>query len=184
MQYTFVKTQLKHCPSVTGWYLKLGKDNMALLAEMHLLVTQMQLLKYKKDPHIPDGLRRGELLPIYNPIIYGNTWVETIQKHKENWDYLLVNHAGGWMPLDKQVKIIQEITSDEMEFPVDRVENDVYVTITRWPNAKHYYLQSNKNHVFPKCNTLNGAMREAKRFALDEHIKVKEHTDQSLSPEL
>jgi len=178
MKYTFIKTQLNHCPNVTGWYLKWNTNDSAMLSDLHQFVTVTALLSYKDNPHLQKSVKEGDVYAYHhNPVVRGQKWIATIEKYRSQSPYLLINKAGGWMFLDNGVKVIGEIQSDKFQFPTDEIDKRERITISIWPDGKHYYLTSSKNTVIPKCDSLDEAMEIAKKYALPERIKVEEKPD-------
>jgi hypothetical protein len=139
--------------------------------KVHKGVTILYFFKFGMNPHIQADEDRKDL---YNPIKLAALWLQTIERYLLNGETILVNSNGGIMPL-AGTKILETVESDNIHWD-DRFD-DERITISRWPQAKHYYLASNKNRVFvpSKYNTYEEAEREALRYVPVDRIRVKEN---------
>jgi len=100
---------------------------------------------------------------LYNPIKLAAGWLQTADKFLIEGETILVNVNGGMLSA-KEVKILETVESDDIDWDV-RYE-DEKITISRWPEGRHYYLCSNKNRVFipDKYNDYADALKAARRY--------------------
>ena len=181
MKFNFVKTQLKHCPDVVGWYLKLDPKDNEMFLFIHKVVTHTNFLKAKKDPHIQGEMDKGSFLAyITHPITLSAKWLMAMEENRFNQRTVLVNSMGGWMPMDNQVNVIDEVQEDKFEFPADKYDEREYLTIARFPDGTHWYICSNKARMFEKFNDFESAFSEAKRHVPEDRITVKDNPVQKL----
>jgi len=159
--YKFVRCQPHaKCPDLHGWYLVLKPDDLDTLMKIHKGVVGLLYHKYKLDPHIP---KSEFLLTIYNPIRLAAGWLACVEKHLTAGITLAVNSKGGWFPLSRMEVLVEE-KSERLIWP-DRYRNEV-ITISRWPEGRHYYLSSNRDRVFisGKHSTYKGAFQVARMY--------------------
>jgi hypothetical protein len=147
------------CPNVIGWYLVLEPSDVETLAKLHKGVAGLYYYKFGLDPHITES----EMAPYYNPVKLAAQWYASVEIQLQK-GALLVNSCGGCLPMDDSVKILSEHESEVMEWP-DYYDDEV-ITISRWPEGKHYYLSSNKNRVFvpSKWHSYKLAHRVASKY--------------------
>lgn len=175
MEFNFVKTQLKKCPNIIGWYLILDPKDDDLLLYIHKIVTQTNILKAEKDPHIKGEINKSSfLVMIQHPISLSARWLMAMENNRFNGNIALVNRSGGWMPLDDQINILQRVTKNKFEFPTDKYEDQERLTISRFPDGKHWYISSNKDRMFDKFNNVDEALVEAKRHVPYNKISIKD----------
>jgi len=126
------------------------------------------------SPSEKQKLDNPNIKTFQNAIALTAKWLEMMWQHMFDKTTVLVNACGGYMLLDNAVKILATVESDTLTFP--EIFDDEVITISRWPNAPHWYLSSNKNRIFdpPKCNTIDMARIIAKRYVDDSAIVVKE----------
>jgi hypothetical protein len=74
-----------------------------------------------------------------------------------------VNINGGMFPA-RESTILETVESDKIDWAI-RYE-DERITISRWPEARHYYLCSNRNRMFvpDKYNDYADALKAARRI--------------------
>lgn len=125
-------------PNLIGWYLELRPDDLATFMVLHEHVTRALYVRYGMDPHLKDN-------PHYNPLILASGWVESVEKFREEGVTLEINCHGGMWTLDGLI-ILATVEQEELQWP-DHFDDEV-ITISKWPDAKHYYLCSNKNRIF------------------------------------
>lgn len=157
--YSFVRCQTHlACPNLQGWYLVLKRYDFAALMELHLGVTNLYYHKFGTNPHATEFE-----IATYNPIVLATKWLSSIEHYLLNDTTLVVNSAGGMVPLDS-VKVLATIESEKMVWPT--IYKDEIITISRWPEGRHYYLSSNKNRIFvpPKYVQYEAARHTAKKY--------------------
>jgi len=82
-----------------------------------------------------------------------------------------INKAGGMQSLDSTINITSTKSCDDFLWPSDKPET---ITISRWPNGKHYYLTSSLNRELPqKYLSIASAKRRARKFVSKEQIIIK-----------
>jgi len=120
------------------------------------------------DPHIQGDELRSYL---YNPIRLAALWVQGVHKFLLNGETVLVNCNGGIMPL-ADTTILETVESDDLDWDV-RYDDEV-VTISRWPESKHYYLCSSKFRIFipDKYTTYPAARAAALRYVPAARVKT------------
>ena len=179
MKYRFHRCQPHaKCPDLTGWYLELRPDDAETVMKLHRGVTGLYFFKFGQDPHIQ---RDENQRALYNPIKLAANWLMLVERYLMAGETLLVNSNGGIMPM-RGIIILETVESDDLHWD-DRFD-DERITISRWPQAKHYYLASNKNRVFvpEKYNSYAEARREALRYVPTDRIRTKENA-RALPPE-
>lgn len=160
------------CPDLTGWYLELRPNDVDTLMKVHKGVASRFFFKFGMDPHIQANETQQHF---YNPIKLAAQWLQSIERYVLAGETVLVNSNGGIMPLDG-IKILDTVESDNIHWD-DRYDNE-QITISRWPQARHYYLASNKNRIFvpTKYDSFTEAEREALRYVPADRIKTKDCT--------
>lgn len=165
--YHFVRCQPDtKCPDLQGWYLILEPDTVETLEKLHRGVAHFYYAKYGMNPHI-DVLGKDWFK---HPIRLAALWLQTIEKFLAAGTTLAVNSSGGMLPLD-DVKVLATTESERMAWP--DLHEDEIVTISLWPEGKHFYLSSNKNRVFvpPQYVRYEDALHAAKIHT--ENIETK-----------
>lgn len=144
MPYTFHLCQTHpKCPDLKAWYLQIGPtDPVDLLMKVHRGVIGLYYNKFGQDPHIQANELQRDL---YNPIKLAAGWLATADKFLIQGKTILVNFNGGIVTTDT-VTILDTVQSDNLDWDIRY--DDERVTISRWPEGKHYYLCSNKNRLF------------------------------------
>lgn len=158
--YKFVYCQPHaKCPDLKGWYLILEPDDVDTLMELHKGVAGLYFRKFGLDPHY----NKPELATFYNPIRLAATWFTTVEKFLFTGTTLAVNSSGGWLPLDS-VKVLKGEVSKKFIWP-DRWLWET-ITISRWPEGRHYYLSSNRDRIFipNKYSTYEDALQVAQMY--------------------
>jgi len=121
--------------------------------KVHKGVTGLYYFKFGMDPHVdPTGP--------YNPIKLAAQWLLSVERYLLTGEAVLVNSNGGLMPRIGAI-VLGEVESDKLIWP-DHYEDEV-LTISRWPERRHYYLCSNKGRIFvpDKHNTFEDAHKAA-----------------------
>ena len=156
-------------PDLQGWYLILEPDDLDALMKLHKGIANLYYAKFGMDPHY----NKPDLASLYNPVRLAAMWLQSMEKFLAAGTTLAVNFCGGMVPLDS-VKVLAEIESELMNWP-DHYDDEV-ITISRWPEAKHYYLSSNKDRVFvpSKYTKSKDAHRHAEKYT--DNIRVKENS--------
>jgi hypothetical protein len=97
-----------------------------------------------------------------NPIHMAAKWLEAVGAAQMRGETLVVNKVGGWSQF-REDQVCSEKQSEQLTWP-DYYEDEV-ITISMYelPEARHYYLTSNKERIFspPKHNTYEAAERVA-----------------------
>jgi len=155
------------CPDLQGWYLILEPDDLDALMALHKGVASLYYCKYGMDPHLKPDSDEGFLK---NPIRLAALWLGTVEKFLSAGTTLAVNSSGGMIPLDS-VKVLATVEQEKMVWP--DLYDDEKITISRWPEGKHYYLSSNKNRVFvpPSYNSYTDAYAAARKYTENIHAK-------------
>jgi len=162
MKYTFHCCQPHaKCPTLTGWYLVLRPDDLETLIKIHRGVCVLYFLQ--KSPLY------------YNPIKLAALWLASIENYLVAGETVLVNSSGGIMPFNGTI-ILETVESNDLHWN-DRYD-DEEITISRWPQGKHWYLVSNKERVFipAKYSSYTEARTEALRYAPHDRLHLKERT--------
>jgi hypothetical protein len=160
--YRFVRYQPhKKFPDLQGWYLVLKPTDLETLMKLHEGVAHFYFVKFGSGG---SNAREGVALGI-NPIQMAAKWMEAVGEAQMRGETLVVNKVGGWCPLNED-QVHSEKQSERLAWP-DYYEDEV-ITISKYelPEARHYYLTSNKERVFspPKHNTYEAAQQMAHRY--------------------
>jgi len=158
--YTFVKTQLKRCPSVTGWYLVVTIADIDTIIKIHKTVICDKVI-FNLSKHPQD---------MVNWVNLSQGWLRTVEELLGREGAFLINMNGGVMAFSG-IKVIQELVSEHLVWPSDDQE---IIEINTWPGGKHYYLHSSSGRLFPeqKYDSVDDAIVEASKFVSKESIKV------------
>ncbi len=170
MKYTFHLCQPdSRLPKVTGWYLELQPDDTETLFLLHKGVAGLYFSKFGKDPHIT---KDADCSILYNPVKLAASWLLSIESYLLAGRAVLVNSQGGFMPMHN-VKILDTVQSDDISWD-ERYDNEI-ITVSRWPEGRHYYLCSSRNRMFvpDHYNTFQAAEEEALRYVPKEHIRTR-----------
>jgi hypothetical protein len=170
MTYKFHRCQTHpKCPDSIGWYLELRPDDPETMMKVHRGVSAMYFHKFGMDPHLKPDTVRGHF---YNPIRLAALWLTGIERFFSEGETALVNVNGGLMPLDGTI-ILETVESDDIAW--DERFDDEIITVSRWPQAKHFYLCSSKGRLFvpDKYATFEAAHTAALRFVPEERIKSR-----------
>ena len=149
------------CPDTQGWYLVLTPDDLDTLMKLHNGITGFYFYKFGMNPHLePDS----ELGVIMNPIRLAAKWITTVEKFLFAGTTLVVNSCGGMLPIDS-VEIVTEVESEKLYWPSELGDSET-ITISRWPQASHYYLSSDTGRIFvpPKYARYEDARRTAEMY--------------------
>lgn len=182
--YTFLRIQThQKCPNAQGWYLLLDPNNNELVMLIHARLTRSLYLRYGTDPHhfantgyskdtldeLQKTLPKDILGYQYHPVVAGTKWLSKMITMQEP---ICVNAVGGWMLYDGAIVLAKQ-ESEWLIFP--EYFDDEIITISRWPQAAHFYLSSNRGRLFDtdKTNTLERAIEIAEDFVPKNRIKVK-----------
>jgi hypothetical protein len=171
MKYRFHRCQTHaKLPDLQGWYLEVQPDDNDTLFRLHRGVAHLHFAKFGMDPHIKPDSDQGIL---YNPLKLAAQWLVGIERCLTAGEAVLVNSNGGLMPLDGTI-ILETRDLAEIDWP-DDFSDDEIVTISRWPEAKHYYLSSSQDRVFvPEKYTIDTAARRiALRRVPADRIKAR-----------
>ena len=170
--YKFARCQShSKCPDLLGWYLILKPDNLDVLMKLHHGIANLYFFRFGMDPHIKpnseEGIRK-------NPVRLAALWLQTMERHLIRGETVLVNSSGGMMPYDETV-VRTVVDREKMIWPSDEFNEEEVITISRWPQARHYYLSSNKNRVFvpTKYWSYESAKQTAELYT--SNIRTKEN---------
>ncbi len=146
-------------PDLQGWYLIVKPGDMGTLMELHEGVARRFFCMFALDPHLPQEKCPG----FYSPVVLAAGWLVTIEKYLLEGVIVAVNSRGGMLPL-AEVKVLSTIESEEMRWP--NIIEDERITISRWPEGRHFYLSSNRSRIFvpSKYNEYAAAFRAAKKY--------------------
>lgn len=125
----------------------------------------LRMLRLKSsDPHF-----NGH--PYYNPRYLAEQWVLSVQRYLSS-DTILVNRNGGFIPYH-ETRILSTVESERLAWP-DKLEDEI-ITIAKWPEGRHYYLCSNKGHIFvpDKHSTFEAAKQAALNYVPADQIRSK-----------
>ena len=170
--YRFVRyTPHDKCLDLQGWYLVLKPTDLDTLMKLHEGVAHFYFVKYGSGG---SNAREGAALGI-NPIHMAAGWLEAVGKAGMRGETLAVNKVGGWCPL-KEGQVCSEKQSERLVWP-DYYEDEV-ITISKYglPEARHYYLTSNKDRIFTPCkySTYEAAERAAHTYT--DNVQTKGFT--------
>jgi len=143
------------------WYLILEPGDVDTLMKLHKGVTLAYFYKFGFDPPV----FKSELLAsLYHPMRLAASWLESVEKFLATGVTLAVNFAGGMLPLDS-VEVFTEEKSKRLLWPRYKYRNEV-ITISHWPEGRHYHLSSDKGRVFTtsKYNTYALAHQVARMY--------------------
>lgn len=167
VKYRFIRcAPNKKYPNLQGWYLVLTYNNRTQLEKLHKGIANLYYRKFGMDPHYS----KPDINWLYNPIKLAAKWFETVLSTLASGEVLAVNSSGGWLPL-AGIKILEKIESDELRWP-DRFPGEI-ITISRWPDGRHYYLTSNRERIFypTKFYSIARAEQEARKYT--DNIREK-----------
>jgi len=146
--------------------------------ELHKGIANLYFFKFGMDPHLKPDSEEGMLK---NPVRLAASWLQSMEKFLIAGTTVLVNSSGGMMPYDES-KVRTAIERWEMIWPSDETwpsdefnEREI-ITISRWPQGRHYYLSSNKGRVFvpSKYRNYEHAKRVAEQYT--SNIRIKNNT--------
>jgi hypothetical protein len=170
MPYRFHRVQTHpKLSDLQGWYLELRADDIETLMKVHQGVVSLYYGKFGVDPHLQaDEARRT----LYNPIHLAACWLRSADRFLTTCGVALVNVNGGLMLMEDAI-ILETVESDDIDWNL-RYDDEI-VTISRWPEGKHWYLSSNKDRIFvpSKCDHYSDALTAALRFVPVERIRNK-----------
>jgi len=173
--YRFLRCQPHpKCPDLQGWYLEVCPDDTETVCELHCGVCHFYYIKFGMDPHLKRHLKPdSEEGILKNPIRLAAKWLQSVEHFLLRGEAVLVNSNGGLMPRDGAI-VLATVENDKMQWPEHW--DDEVITISRWSEARHYYLASNKDRVFvpPKYVRYDDARHEALRYTPADRIKSKE----------
>lgn len=137
--YRFVRGQPNpRYPDLQGWYLVLAPDNLDALMKLHRGVAGLYYAKFGPDNPAVKSAYMG-------PIGLAALWLQSVEKLLGAGTTIAVNSCGGILPL-KDLTVLSELESEKMDWP--DIYPDEIVTISRWPEGRHYHLGSNRDRVF------------------------------------
>lgn len=168
--YRFARCQPHNkCPDLLGWYLILGPNDLEALMKLHKGVAHLYFAKFGMDPHIKPNSEEGILK---NPIRLAALWLVTMEKFLIRGETIFINWTGGMMTYDES-KIRTIVEREKMIWPSDEFDPEEVITISRWPQAHHYYLSSSKSRVFvpPKYVRYEDAKQTAELYTTDVRSK-------------
>jgi hypothetical protein len=161
------------CPDLQGWYLEVRPDDNETVFRLHRGVAHLYFAKFGLNPHLKPDSELGQIL---NPIKLAANWLVGIERFLTRGQAVLVNSNGGMMPLDGTIILESRVLDTALgyEWPDDFADDEI-VTISRWPEAKHYYLSSSKNRMFvpEKYTVYESARKAALRRVKADHIVTK-----------
>ena len=150
------------CPDLRGWYLELKPGDFVTLMDVHVGVCHLYWSKFGLNPHIdPSGP--------YNPLVLAAKWMQSVERFLLSGETVLINSLGGMLP--GKAKVLDTVELDKLEWP-DLFDDEV-ITISRWPEGKHYYMSSNRDRIFcpSSHNTYEVARSVALRYVTADRIK-------------
>ncbi|MCK9570176.1 hypothetical protein M0R72_14625 [Candidatus Pacearchaeota archaeon] len=149
-------------PDLQDWRIEIRPDDPETLEKIHRGVAAAYLARFSQDPHLKDN-------PNYHWLKLGAQWLQTAEKLL--WEGPIVVNINGGTLLLSEVVVLETVETAEIDFNV-RFENEV-ITISRWPEGKHFWLASNKYRIFvpDKHNTYAAARKHALHYVPAERIK-------------
>ncbi|MFA5344759.1 MAG: hypothetical protein WC315_00575 [Candidatus Omnitrophota bacterium] len=131
--------------------------------DLHLGVVSSYCTRFGRNPH-------ADPTNIYNPVQLANQWTAMLTKLLKQDGKVLVNSCGGFLPLTN-IRILSWIDATKLRWP--DIYADEIITISRWPEGRHYYLSSNHNRIFvpAKFSTYAGARELATVYVNASQIK-------------
>lgn len=186
MSYTFHYVQQKKYPELKCWYLEISPKTSEHIETVHQALTIHLFLEAGIDPHWD---KRVDDAPFLHPIVLGANYLEClIRKVMHNGLTVLVNKNGGWIPKDDSINILETKVKNCFIFPVDVPESlkSEHISISQWPNGKHYYLKSNRGRIFSphKFDTFQEAFDAALKTGVPkENIYTKKIEDSRFAKE-
>ena len=162
------------CPELFGWYVLLQPGDAELLDQLHAGVTAAAFLGEALDPHIRARPDSPQAVAFGHPIWIGARWFGAVTAQLLAGRTVLVNSCGGWMPWPSQSTLRAMVSSPTLDWP-ETPDPFERITISRWADAVHWYLSSNKGRVFvpEKHATLEAAKAQALKHVGDGSIHVK-----------
>ncbi len=170
---TYQKLQLKRCPSVVGWYLKITTPEE--LDDHQNTYFAHYWRAFFEDPHTEAALKKGDAVACARqPMVLLPKRLQVMWKNLMQYGAIFINKAGGWMILPGDTHEILE-TREAESFPIEAAPDARFswVTISKWPAGQHFYLTGNPvNLAFKqeKYDTLQEAMDEALRHVPESRI--------------
>lgn len=187
--YTFALVNMDiRLPDLQGWYLVVKDADT--FTEMHGAVTKAAYLRYNIDPHLSGDAGhpgRAESFEgqMYNPVNLGAKWFDTASKYFFKCGTIFVNQNGGIVPKSEKIKVLKTVVKTTLEFPKSvMAEKDEWITISAWPDGKHFYISSRRRVFSPeKFDTMDEARKEALKYTDEKHIEIlKEKENKKLLP--
>lgn len=150
-----------------GWWLLV--DSPELFQTIHKSVTAGLFLKFLHNPHFEQCYHGRTAVEL------ASKWCVTAEKFFRMHGRFLVNQNGGiCTPSTMQhLDIIDDLESPMLCYPENKIEKR-RITMSRWYGGTHWYLQCEDKVIFSqeKFNLFDDAMREARKYALEENIHV------------
>ena len=135
--------------------------------------------KFDEDPHLKRHQNSSDISysffsKIQSSQHLGPKWLESLRSTIDRHGHALVGENCGITYIHGKLKVINEVNKRKFYFPKKNYECEL-ITISRYPNAPHYYLTSNKDRLFAdKYNTVQMAIDEAKKYTTMDKIEVKD----------
>ncbi len=137
--YRFIRCQPHpRCPDLQGWYLVLKPDDWESLMDLHKGMAGLYYAKFGPDTPLVKSAYMG-------PLGLAALWLQSVEKLLGAGTTIAVNSCGGILLL-KGLTILAELESKKMVWP-DTYPGEI-ITISKWPEGRHYYLSSNQDRVF------------------------------------
>lgn len=177
MTYVFAKIKVHPKLDLTAWYLVLRRGMMDKVMDLHRSAAIAMFLKFHHNPHLYNQKTWEPLnaeSEFYNPVKLSAGWLQTAMNGLKQFGVIYIGTAHGVL-FGENIEVLEERASEKFEWPTDSKEG-VTITVSSWPDGKHYYLTASNNQVFskPKFDTLSQAMCEARKYAFENNIRVKE----------
>lgn len=150
-----------------GWWLLV--ETPELFATIQKSVTAGLFLKFLHNPHFE------QCYPGQSATALAAKWTQMAEKYFGFYKKIIVNQNGGMVGLvgvDK-LDIVEVFETETLAYPENKIASR-RITISRWYGGQHWYLQCAEKVIFSaeKFNTFDDAMREARKYALEERIHV------------
>lgn len=117
------------------WLLRVEPNDLNTILDLHETMSRELFLKECKDKHLAKAVAEGNYP---SAVKLGAGYLKTLLNLKESF---LVNPLGGWQFVEG-ARV--ERWSESEQWPVRTADADEVFTMTRWSDAQHFYVTSNK----------------------------------------
>ena len=166
--YRFVcYTPHDKCPDLQGWYLVLKPTDLETLMKVHEGVAHFYFVKFGSGGSSAAAAPLG-----MNPIHMAAKWLEAVGAAQMRGETVIVNKLGGWSKFNED-QVCSEKQSERLAWP-EYYEDEV-ITISKYelPEARHYYLTSNKDRIFTPCKYSTYEAAEQAAHTYTDNVQTK-----------